>query len=212
MTSINDMVSPYRSRLAALADQELLDSLSSLQALPDESDPRWDEENSTVWDLTGELLAHADEVAARRLARGVALLLEKACFGDPGETMRGLRHSFESAVDADWAALAAICTEALASARPGTRLWAVNELAILRDPNSIDALALALGDDEPAVRGEACLAGEMLAQQHPDIASALLPTLVTLAARDEDAGVRRRAERAVAKIQVADAVEWNADP
>ena len=105
MTSINDMVSPYRSRLAALADQELLDSLSNLQALPDESDPRWDEENSTVWDLTGELLAHADEVAARRLARGVALLLEKACFGDPGETMRGLRHSFESAVDADWAIL-----------------------------------------------------------------------------------------------------------
>ena len=211
MTSINDMVEPHRSRLATLSNQELLDSLSTLEPLPDESDPGWDDADSTLWDRTGEFLAYADEVAGRRLIEGVGLVLERACFGDPGEMMRGLRHSLEHAVNGDWDRLAAICASALTSGRAGTRLWAVNELAILRDPSSVDVLVRALGDGEAAIRSETCLAAEMLAQQHPVVAASLLPILVSLAAGDEDAGVRRRAERAVAQLQASDAVEPSAD-
>jgi hypothetical protein len=204
VTSINDMLEPHRSTLAALPDDSLLRSLADLEPLPDESDPDWLGADSNAWRRTGEFLAHADEVAKRRLIAGVGLVLEKACFGDPGETMRGLRHSLEQAVDGDWVELASICTSALASHRPGTRLWAIHELAVLREPSSVDAIRMALDDGEAAVRIEACRAVEMLAQRHPNRAAALRPDVLRLGAGDEDMAVRRQADRAAATLRLAD--------
>ncbi len=68
-----------------------------------------------------------------RVANALRLLLDRACYGDPGEIMRGLRHSLEAIVDPDWPALADVCLEAARSPRPGTRLWAIDQLAILDD-------------------------------------------------------------------------------
>ena len=97
--------------------------------------------------------------------------------------------------------LTAICFDAAASDRPGTRLWAVHELAILRDPAGGEALAIALRDPEPLVRQEACLAVEMLAQQHLSHAQVHLDRLIELAASDPDTSVRRRASSAASAIK-----------
>lgn len=160
-----------------------------------------DSSDCPAWDRAGEFLAFADEVASRRLLQGVRLLLDKACFGDPFETMRGIRHSLEGAVDGDWAALNMICLGAADSDRPGTRLWAVNELAILRDPISIDQFGVALSDGEPLIRLEACRAVEMLGQQHPQLARSLIGRLTAIAAEDVDSSVQRAAQRAVERLR-----------
>ncbi len=200
MTSINDLTGPHERGLGALSDDDLLEQLTDLEPLPDETDPRWDEEGSSVWDRAGEFLAFADEVASRRISRGVRLLLDKACFGDPYETMRGLRHSLEGAVGGHWSDLTVICVGAAGSDRPGTRLWAVNELAILRDPAATQQLGLSLTDQEPLIRAEACRAAEMLGQTHPEAARSLLDQLIQVATTDADDSVRRAADSAVTRL------------
>jgi hypothetical protein len=171
--------------------------LNVLNVLPDETDPQWLEEGSPLWGRMGEFLAFADEVASRELTVGVRPLLDRACFGDPFETMRGLRHRLERAVGGRWHVLTEICVEATGSPRPGTRLWAINQLAILRDPAAIDCLGAALDDDEPRVREEACMAVEMLAQRHREVAAPLLERLSSLATTDPDISVRHQAHDAV---------------
>lgn len=201
MTSISDIMEPHRARLAALTDDDLLAHLRDLEPLPDESEPAWFVEGSPLWDRCGEFLAFADEVALRHLRDGIGLLLERACFGDPFETMRGLRHSLERTVDGDWPALTAICMSAVRSDRPGARLWALFELAILRDPEALPTIAAGLRDPEALVRGEACRAIEMLSQTHPEEASELASEARRVAQADDDPEVRRMAGRAIEAIQ-----------
>ena len=53
---------------------------------------------SRTWARAHLLVALAHLVAHRRLEAGVGLVLDRMCFGDPGETMRDLRHSLEATV------------------------------------------------------------------------------------------------------------------
>lgn len=93
---------------------------------------RW--EGEYVWThIALPYLALADIAADRRIGGAINLLLAKACFGDPGEIMRGLRHNLEAIVDHDWTTLTDACIEATRSPRLGTKLWALHELAILED-------------------------------------------------------------------------------
>ena len=166
VTSINDLTDPHRDRLAELSDEAILAELAALRPLPDESDARWHEEPFELFGDAGPFVALADQVGERRLAQGIGLLLDKVCFGDPGEMMRGLRHALEAACDSNWSLLADMCASSARSSRPGTRLWATNEIAILRDPTLVDVIRDRLSDVEPEVRREAIRAAEMLAQQH----------------------------------------------
>ncbi len=114
------------------SDDEILDELSDLPALADEDDACWND--AGYWHRAAyPYLALAGIVRQRRLRAGVRLLLERACFGDPGEIMRGLRHTLEAIMNPDWTTLADICMDAARSGRPGTIMWAVDQLLVLED-------------------------------------------------------------------------------
>lgn len=118
VTSINDLTDPHGERLNGLSDDAVLAELASLDPLPDESDPGWHEEPFELFDEAGLFVALADQVGERRLTPGIGLLLDKACFGDPGEMMRGLRHALEAACDGNWSLLAETCAGRAGSVRP----------------------------------------------------------------------------------------------
>jgi uncharacterized membrane-anchored protein len=120
---------------STLSDAEILAELAALKPLNDEGDPCWNDQ--AYWKQEPSIyLALADIAAARRLRPAIALLLDRACYGDPGEIMRGLRHNLETIVNPEWSVLADICLKAALSPRLGTRLWAIAELAILDDPRA----------------------------------------------------------------------------
>jgi hypothetical protein len=117
------------------SDQQILDELHVLPALADEEDACWND--SSYWtQVVYPYLALAQVAAIRRLRAAVRPLLDRACYGDPGETMRGLRHAFEGIMAPDWTALADICIDAAQGGRPGTTLWAVDQLLVLDDERS----------------------------------------------------------------------------
>lgn len=129
------IIAGLAERYRTSSDPQLVAALGALPALRDEDDPVWDDE--VYWSgVAYPFLALADVAAERRLWPAVRLLLDRACFGDPGEIMRGLRHSLEAIANPDWAELAEICIAAIATGRPGTVLWAADELAILDDPRA----------------------------------------------------------------------------
>src|SRR5215831_9977162 len=131
-----------------------LAEIEQLPPLADEVDPAWDDE--TYWSgFACRYVALSDVAAKRHLRLAVRLLLERACNGDPGEVMRGLRHAFERIFNPDWAALADVCIELSASKRPGTRLWAIQQLMILDDPRARQVFERALHDEIEQVRWRA---------------------------------------------------------
>jgi hypothetical protein len=83
--------------------------------------------------------------------------------------MPSLRHGPERAFGDDEAASQEFATrlEPLARHhRPGTRLWVVRELGILRQLSSLPFLMERIHDRNPAVAEEALVSIEMLAQRH----------------------------------------------
>lgn len=144
---INDMVTAR----ASLTDAEVLAELASVPPLADENDPCW--QDDAYWHhVAYPYLALWDVAAERRLQDAIPLILDRACFGDPGEIMRNLCHAVEAIVEPAWSTLAPLCIAALRSPRPGTRLWAAHELGRLRDPAAIPALEHATNDEVPWVR------------------------------------------------------------
>ena len=118
-----------------LSDAELLAELRALGPLPDETDPCWRDLNFWRRDPT-RYMELADLAQLRKLRPAIRLLLDRACFGDPGEMMRVLRHRLEAIANPDWTFLADVCLEAAQSGRLGTQLWAIDQLAILNDPRA----------------------------------------------------------------------------
>lgn len=133
------------------SDEVLLAELRHLAPLADESDDCWNDAGYRR-EAAYLYVALGDIAAARKLRAAVPLLLEKASFGDPGEMMRGLRHTLEAIMAPDWRALASICVTALESSRAGTRLWAAEQLRVLKDPSASAALKRAMQDGVPEVR------------------------------------------------------------
>jgi hypothetical protein len=112
-----------------------------------------------VWRNPAEVyVALSDICAKRRLQASMPLLLERACYGDPGEIMRGLRHCLEAIVSPDWACLADICLDLAGSPRKGTRLWAINQLATLEDHRAKSLFERAI-ETEPSWISEAAAGG-----------------------------------------------------
>ncbi|MCW3060279.1 MAG: repeat protein [Capsulimonas sp.] len=136
------------------SDEEVLAELKAMSVLPDEDDPAWTEEG-TWRDQANLFVALADITAERRLRPAILLLLERACFGDPGEMMRGLRHSLEAIVNPDWDYLVEICIAAARLPQRGARLWAIEELGVLRDKRALPVLEEALRDETPEIQSAA---------------------------------------------------------
>jgi hypothetical protein len=143
--------------LSELSDVQIMAKLESVPPLADEDNPVWSKEE--YWHDTAEVYVTLSDVCAmRRLRASIPLLLERACYGDPGEIMRGLRHRLEAIVAPDWACLADICLELARSPRMGTRLWAINQLAILDDPRAKSLFERAI-ETEPSWIAEAAAIG-----------------------------------------------------
>lgn len=125
----------HTRELGRLSDAQLIAKLQAFPPLPDEDDPNWAERD--YWLSTASVYVALSEVCAgRRLRPSISLLLDRACYGDPGEIMRRLRHSLEAIVVPDWTYLADICLERARSPRKGTRLWAIDQLIVLDDPRA----------------------------------------------------------------------------
>lgn len=143
------------------SDQAILDELVALPPLADEADPCWLDD--AYWmRVAYPYVALADLAAARRLRAAIRPLLDRACFGDPGEIMRGLRHALEAIAKPDWIALADICIAAIASDRPGTVLWAVDQLRVLADERARPVLLELVGSTHDEIASTARIALERL--------------------------------------------------
>jgi hypothetical protein len=145
------------------SDAEVLAELESLPPLADESDACWHDDD--YWKRTAyPYLVLVDVTATRRLRPAIRLLLERACYGDPGEIMRGLRHGLEAIINPDWSFLATICLEAARSPRLGTRLWAIDELTVLKDPRSKPIFEEAVRNGPEEIRWRAEIGLERLSK------------------------------------------------
>src|SRR5215471_15682696 len=147
----HELIRDLSAERASKSDAEVIAEIEQLPPLADEDDPVWNDE--TYWsDFAYRYVALSDVAAGRQLRPAVRLLLERACNGDPGEMMRGLRHASEHIFNPDWAALADVCIELSASERPGTRLWAIDQLMVLDDPRSWEVFNRALHDQIDEIR------------------------------------------------------------
>lgn len=161
------MIEQYAKELSPLSDDELLRALRALAPLPPESHKDWNEEST--WLAAYRFLAFSDLCATRRIRASVPLLLDRASSGDPGEMMRGLRHTLEGIFDPDRSGLAAVLCESTKSASPGARRWALNELGTLRDSVASAAVMSRLVDEIEVVREEACFALRLICKAHPKL-------------------------------------------
>jgi hypothetical protein len=142
------------------------DVLAALRAIPplaDKDDACWHEDTYRM-NVAYPYLALAQVPADRRLRPAIGLLLERPGYGDPGETMRGLRQTFEAIVDPDWNALTEICLAAARSTRGGTRRWAIDQLLFLDDMRAKPIFEEALHDDSPDIRETARIGLERLGE------------------------------------------------
>lgn len=183
-----------------LTDQQILAELAALPVLPDEDDPAWDDDR-TYLNHAYLFVAFTDLAAERHLRPAMLLLLERACYGDPGEMMRGLRHTLEGIAAPDWDLLTDVCLQAARLPQRGARLWAINELAILREPRTLDTLIAALEDPATLVRDEAVGALESLGASAAACRSAALGALRRLVMSEADPGVARSSRAALAKLE-----------
>ncbi len=175
---------------ASKTDQEVLEELEAFDPLPDERDDAWS--SQSTWERALLFVALADVVAARRLRAAVPVLLERSCFGDPGETMRGLRHSLEAAFKPDWSALARVCELSAESPARGARLWATEELGILGERSSAPVLVARLADAEAEIRAAACTSLGRLCCAHPEVADSVREQVrIASSNHPEDPALRR---------------------
>jgi hypothetical protein len=175
------------------SDAAVLADLVALEPLPDEGVFYADSPLSSVaWARATLFLALAAVCTTRRLRPAAKLLLERAGDGDPGEMMRGLRHALEGIFSPDWEDLARVCVECMRSERAGTRMWAADELGMLREPIGFPALIAALDDPQvynPAratALGNVGMSIAMLCRAHPQLAPDAIVALRARASREQD--------------------------
>jgi hypothetical protein len=147
---IDDMTTARRR----LSDKKVLAELAAIPPLADEDDPCWASE--AYWhQVAYPYLALWSIAAERHLKAAIPRMLERACYGDPGEIMRNLCHFLEGIVEPNYGELSGPCLAAAQSPRAGTRLWAIFQLMRLREPRAIPILEQALEDPAERVRSEA---------------------------------------------------------
>ena len=157
MTTDFDSLQIVDRLMDALADtpaDQLLTQLAETEPLPDEDDPAWDDDQFWI-DAALPFDALARVACTRKLLEAVPLILDKMCYGDPGETMRPVCHGFEYIVNPDWEKLFPHYSKATESARRGTRLWSLFCLARLRSEQARPIFERCLTDSDDQVRCEA---------------------------------------------------------
>jgi HEAT repeats len=192
-----DGIRRHRQVIEPLSDDELIARIEGTEPLPDadDDDRAWLED--ATWDRAEFLLAAAEAIGERRLLRAIAPLFQRAALGDAYEMMQNLRHGPEQAVAPDWQVLTNIMRPLTRHHQAGCRRWAVRELGILRDPQSLDDLVSALGDEQPLVRSEACASLGTLGEAVPATRQQIRARLQDTAEHDKSSEVRRDAQAAI---------------
>jgi hypothetical protein len=140
--TINDLVQMRKK----WSNEQILTELASLEPLPDEFaeneegfkiDSEWDNEETCekALNLAYLFVAHCDIAVYRQIELSVPLLLERACYGEVGELLRGIDKAFYHIVNQDLNKLSRYCIAAFSSPRKGTRMWAVRTLFWMRKDN-----------------------------------------------------------------------------
>jgi hypothetical protein len=163
MRKPHEIIADMVAARASMRDADVLAELALFPSLPDEGDSAWEED--ATWQEAYRFVALAEIAAARRLKPAIRLLLDRACYGDPAELFRGLRHYLEAIVDPNWSALADICLEAAGSERLGTQLWAIDQLIVLEDTRAAPIFEAALHSVAEEVRWRAKIGLERLADR-----------------------------------------------
>lgn len=132
-------------------DDQLLAQLALTGPLPDEDDPKWTSDQFWV-DVALPFDALARVACSRKLLQAVPLILDKMCYGDPGEIMRPVCHGFEYIVNPNWDELFPHYSQATESPRRGTRLWSLFCVARLRCEKSRPIFERCLVDSDDQVR------------------------------------------------------------
>ncbi|GIG21587.1 hypothetical protein Cch01nite_23110 [Cellulomonas chitinilytica] len=149
-------------------EDDLLAEMSFWVPLPDEADPRWDDEDD-AWADAARLLSAADASGEHGWQEVAVRVYEHAADWDAHGMMQGIRHGPERAFPGEpgSAAFARRLEPLTEQVRTGTRLWAVRELGILRQLSSLPSLLDRTQDPSPAVAAAAVVSVEMLGQRHP---------------------------------------------
>lgn len=156
--------------LRSVDDITLLALIEASPVLPDETEENWwHDDTDKNWELAYQFLAFAEVAAERRLVDAIEPLLERVCYGDPGEMMRTLRHSLEAIVKPHYSILTHICIKLVMSPNKGARFWSINELGILCDIEGVPALLSGLDDPVPNIVVEAVSSLFWLCKQHHEI-------------------------------------------
>jgi hypothetical protein len=157
-----ETINRVAAELRPLTDAEFLARLEALPALADENDPAWNSED--YWRRVAyPYLAYADVASERKLRPAARPLLERACYGDPGEIMRGLRHPLEAIFNPDWSALADEYLAVARGDRLGTRMWAIAGLAVVDDPRAAAVFEASVREDPVDINSFAKIGLERLA-------------------------------------------------
>lgn len=176
----NDNIARLEAELKTLSDADLLARIEALPPLADESDATWDDQ--AYWDTAADsYLALRQAARARRLRPAASLLLDRAAYGDPGEIMRGLRHSLEAIYADDLKSLADVYLAAAKSPRLGTRMWAISGLMVLDDPRARRVFEASIQNDPPDIReiAEIALTRLVNPKKHEDEAAQLKAEFAT---------------------------------
>ena len=161
-----DEIDELANQRSGLSDGEVLAELAALPPLPDEDDPAWDD--LEFWQRIANPYLALERVAAKRRLRGaIRLLLDRACYGDPYEIMRGLGHSLEAIMKPDARGLGDLCMEAARGDRRGTVLWALDELGRLRDERARPLMLMLAHSPHARLRDEALVGLERLGDRDP---------------------------------------------
>ena len=152
-------------KYADASDSQVLADLSSIPPIADENDPCWRDEEYYFGNVH-RYSAFLDIAELRRLRPAVRLLLERACYGDPGEMMRCLPRICFSIYKPDWKSLADELLSLAQSERLGTRLWAISGLVWLDDPRAVDIFKRSAVFDSGELRDEAIVGLKRLLYPH----------------------------------------------
>jgi hypothetical protein len=91
-------------------------------------------------------------VQDRKMRPGVPLLMERASYGDMGETMRGVWGALRSVFDSHDTTWNDLCFQMAQSPHRGVRLWMMQEISCIANERSLAALINGLRDPAPLVR------------------------------------------------------------
>lgn len=198
-----DHIRMLYEQFSSLNDDELIAKITALPVLPDEDDPLWNDD--TTWEEHLHVyIALLDLAAERKLLSSIPLFLERSCYGDPGETMRGIHHSFEYMVNPNWDVLAKISIEIAEHPYRGARLWSIEQLGRLRLDYTLDVVIKALSDEAELVREQARASLRMIAKANPECRPAAIQALSKVAEEYQTDAEKREASQDLQEIEEMD--------